>query len=237
MRKDGREDHDFRPVVIQPGYIDNVPGSAMIELGKTRVICTATFESRVPHFLRDSDRGWIAADYAMLPGSTGNRRTQRERDRVNNRNIEIQRFLGRALRNTINLKAIKGFTISVDADVIRADGSTRCASLNSGMVSLVKCLRYLVFENVLADMPKIEMIAAVSIGVKGQHILVDLDYEEDFSVDADINIVSSEKGAIIEVEAFVEEKPVEREVFLKVVELGIEKNMEIIQILKKCLDM
>lgn len=233
MREDGRENHQLREIRIVPDYVDNVPGSVFIEQGNNKIICSATYENRVPFFLKESKKGWIAAEYSMLPGSTGNRRVGRERDRKNNRNIEIQRFLGRALRNTFDLKVIDGMTIFIDTDVIQADGSTRCASLNSGMVALVKTLRHLVYENLIADLPEIEVISAVSIGVKDNDILVDLTFEEDSLVDADINIVSSEKGNVIEVQAFAEENPIAKELFHQAIDIGIEKNFELIKLLKK----
>lgn len=218
---------------IIPGYIKKVPASVLIGQGDTRVLCTATYETKVPHFLRGGNKGWIVAEYSMLPGSTGNQRMNRERQRVNNRSIEIQRFIGRALRTTFNLKKIEGMTIYIDSDVLEADGSTRCASLNCGMVTLVKALKYLVFENMLADLPEIEMISAVSIGVKGGDLLADLTYQEDFKADADISIISSEKGNIVEVEAFAEENTISNEIFKRAIDLGIEKNLEIIEELKK----
>jgi len=233
MREDGRENFQLRDMKIVPGYIDNVPGSLLIEQGNTKIVCSATVENRVPFFLKESGKGWIAAEYAMLPGSTGNRRSAREREKKNNRNIEIQRFIGRALRNTFDLKVIRGMTIFIDIDVIQADGSTRCTALNSGMIALTKTLRYLVYENLIADLPEIEVISAVSIGVKDEEILIDLTFEEDAAVDADINIVSSEKGNIIEVQAFAEENPVAKEMFQKAIDIGVEKNLEITKLLKK----
>ena len=233
MREDGRENFQLRDMKIVPGYIDNVPGSLLIEQGNTKIVCSATVENRVPFFLKESGKGWVAAEYAMLPGSTGNRRNAREREKKNNRNIEIQRFIGRALRNTFDLSVTQGMTIFIDTDVIQADGSTRCAALNSGMIALTKALRYLVYENLIADLPEIEVISAVSIGVKDQEILVDLTFKEDSLVDADINIVSSEKGNIIEVQAFAEESPVAKELFHKAIDIGVEKNLEITKLLKK----
>ncbi len=233
MRKDDRENHQLREMKIIPGYVKNIPGSVLIEQGDTRVLCTATCEAKVPYFLKNSGKGWIAAEYAMLPGSTGSQRKNRERQKVNNRNIEIQRFVGRALRNTFDLAIIDGWTIFIDTDVLQADGSTRCASINGGMLTLVKSLHHMVYENQIRDLPPIEWIAAVSIGVKGDEILVDLTYKEDTSVDADINIVSSEKGNIIEVQAFAEESPISKDIFQKVIDLGLEKNLEIIETLKQ----
>jgi ribonuclease PH len=233
MRHDGRADDQLREIKVTPDYIKNIPGSVLMEQGDTRVLCTAIYETKVPHFLKNSDKGWVTAEYAMLPGSTGAQRTLRERQRINNRNVEIQRFISRALRNTFDLKIIEGKTIYIDTDVLQADGGTRCASINGGMLALVKALRKMVFENILRQLPAIEWIAAVSVGVRDDAILADLDYKEDFAVDADINIVSSEKGNIVEVQAFAEEAPISREAFLKAVDLGVQKNLEIIEILKK----
>lgn len=234
-RQDGRGNDQLREIMLIPGYIRNAPGSVLIEQGNTRVLCTATYEERVPYFLKNSGKGWIQSEYSMLPGSTGNERVVRERQKLNKRNIEIQRFIGRALRTTFNLKAIDGINISIDTDVLQADGGTRCASLNGGMVALDKALRHLVFENVIRDMPKLKYIAAVSIGVKGSELLVDLDYKEDSTADADINIVSSEDGNIVEVQALCEEKQVAPDVLHQVIDLGIIKNLEIIAQLKKSL--
>lgn len=233
MRKDGRENDQLREIKLVPGYVKNIAGSALIEQGDTRVLCTAVCEARVPFFLKNSGKGWVAAEYGMLPGSTGSQRSQRERQKVNNRNIEIQRFVGRALRNTFDLSKIDGWSIFVDSDVLQADGGTRCASINGGMTALARALRHMVFENQLRDLPDIEWIAAVSVGVKNNEILADLTYKEDASADADINIVSSEKGNIVEVQAFAEENPISKEIFHKVIDLGVEKNLEIIEILKK----
>jgi ribonuclease PH len=234
LRKDGRAYNHMREIIITPDYIKNVPGSVLIEQGDTRVVCTATYDSKVPFFLKNSDKGWIQAEYSMLPGSTGNQRVMRERQRVNNRHVEIQRMIGRALRTTFSLKTINGMTICIDADVIQADGGTRCASINSGMVALVKALKYLVFENLIPDLPDITFIAAVSIGVIDGEILVDLNYQEDFEAGADINIVSSEKGDLVEVQALAEENFIPRAIFQQVVETGVKKNLEIIEKLKKC---
>ena len=233
MRHDGRENHQLRTLKLIPGYIKNVPASALIEMGDTRVVCTGLYEEKVPFFLKGENKGWVTAEYSMLPGSTGNERVNRERTRINNRHIEIQRFLGRALRTTFDLRKINGKTIHIDTDVIQADGSTRCASINAGTVVLMKVLKHLVYETIIADLPEFQWIAAVSIGVKDREILVDLDYKEDFETDADINIVSSEKGNIVEVQAFGEEKTIPKDIFQKVIEIGVEKNLEIIKELQK----
>lgn len=235
MRSDGRENDQLREIILTPDYLKNVPGSVFVQQGDTHVVCSAIYETRVPHFLRNSNKGWVSAEYSMLPGSTGNQRVMRERNRVNNRHVEIQRFIGRALRTTFDLKKIAGINITLDTDVIQADGGTRCASINGAMLALVKCLRHMVFENIIKDMPKIHLIAAVSIGVLGGDILADLNYEEDFKADADINIVSSEKGHIVEVQAFAEETTIPQSVFQEVMNLGTMKNLEIIEQMKQIL--
>jgi len=233
MRKDSREPTELRPLHIIPDYVARVPGSALLEQGDTRVIATATCDTKVPYFMRDTGKGWIAAEYSMLPGSTGRRRLPRERQKAHNRHIEIQRFIDRALRNTISLKAIENMTVFIDTDVVQADGSTRCASLNAGMLVLAKLLKHLVYEQQIADLPQIEWIAAVSVGIRDDAILVDLTYEEDVKTDADISVVSSEKGQIVEVQAFAEEHPVDLDLYRQAVEIAVEKNREIIEILKR----
>ena len=233
MRPDNRKDDDLREIRIVPDYIGNMPGSVLMEQGKTRVVATASYENKTPYFLKDSDKGWINAEYAMLPGSVGPQRLKRERNRTHYRHIEIQRFIGRALRNMFDMKDINGKTFFVDTDVIQADGSTRCVALNAAMLAVVKMLKHLVFENMMAEMPELELISAVSIGIKGDGLLVDLNYEEDSTADADINIVSSEKKNIIEIEAFAEEKPVSSRLTRKAIDLGMEKNLALIQTFKK----
>jgi len=233
MRANDRPNHELRPIAFIPGYVRNVPGSVLCEQGHTRLVATATFEDRVPPFLKRSGRGWITAEYAMLPGSSGNQRVARERTKINNRSGEIQRFIGRALRTVLDTKALGERTITLDADVIQADGSTRCASLNASFLALVLALKHLVFEQVIADFPPFRPIAAVSIGVKDGELFADLDYEEDSRIDSDINIVSNADGALIEVQSFCEGIPLPQELFQKAIALGVEKNIEIIALMKK----
>jgi ribonuclease PH len=232
MRPDNRKENDIRKIHIVPDYIDNMPGSVLMEQGNTRVVATASFENKTAYFLKESDKGWINAEYSMIPGSVGPQRLKRERNRTHYRHIEIQRFIGRALRNMFDMKHISGRTLFVDTDVIQADGSTRCVALNAAMLVVVQLLKHLVFENMMADMPELEIISAVSIGIKEDNILVDLNYEEDSTADADINIVSSEKKNIIEIEVFAEEKPVSSKLTRKAIELGINKNLELIEIFR-----
>jgi ribonuclease PH len=235
MRVADRSGQQLRPISFIPGYINHVPGSVLCEQGNTRVVATATIEEKTPHFLKKSGQGWITAEYAMLPGSSGNQRISRERGKINNRSGEIQRFISRALRTVVNLKEIGARTITLDADVIQADGSTRCASLNAGFLALVFALKYLVYEQLIADFPAFQFVAAVSIGVRDREILADLDYEEDSRVDSDINIVSMEDGSLIEVQSFCERRPLAIDLFQQSLALGLEKNREIIALQKKTL--
>ena len=234
MRKDGRDLLDIRKINVQDKYISNQPASLLYEQGQTRVICTATFSDKVPYFAKNEKKGWISAEYAMLPASTGKQRFFRERNgRVDKRNIEIQRFVGRALRNVINLKKIGDYNIFIDSDVLEADGGTRCAAVNGGVLTLIKLLKHLVFENLLYEVPEYELVTAVSVGIKDGEILADIDFEEGWVVFTHINIVSSEKGNIIEVMGFAEESPVPKDLFYKALDIALEKNDEIIKILKE----
>ncbi|MDD8012597.1 MAG: ribonuclease PH [Acidobacteriota bacterium] len=233
MRANDRSAAELRPITFVPGYVRSVPGSALCEQGHTRVVATATIEDRVPFFLKKSGRGWITAEYAMLPGSSGNQRIARERGKINNRSGEIQRFIGRALRTVLDTQALGERTVTLDADVIQADGGTRCASLNASFLALVLSLKHLVYEQVIADFPVFRFIAAVAIGVCGKEILVDLDYEEDSRCDSDINIVSTGDGDLVEVQSFCEGAPLPPELFARAIALGVDKNREIIAIQQK----
>jgi len=229
MRKVSRKDDELRPLRFTPGYIRQVPGSVLVEQGETRVVCTATIDNRVPHFMKNSGQGWITAEYSMLPGSCGKQRVSRERLKVNNRHGEIQRFVGRALRAICSMKAIGERTITLDADVIQADGSTRCASLNGSVVALVLALRHLVYEQIIPEFPQISFLAAVSLGVRTGGILIDLDYEEDSQVDMDLNVVSNIDERIVEIQGFAEQRAVDFSLFQEMVRLAMAKNLEIIQ--------
>jgi ribonuclease PH len=235
MRANDRPGRQLRPITFVPGYIRGVPGSVLCEQGNTRVVATATIEEKTPNFLKKSGLGWITAEYAMLPGSSGNQRVARERGKINNRSGEIQRFIGRALRAAVDAKEIGARTITLDTDVIQADGSTRCASLNAGFLALILALKYLVYEQMIADFPAFRFMAAVSVGVMGQEVLADLDYDEDSRADSDINIVSLDDGSLIEVQSFCERRPLDMGLFQQALALGVEKNLEIIGLQKKIL--
>jgi len=208
MRLDGRKATELRPVRIIPGFIRHVHGSVLIEVGHTRVICTATVEEQVPQFLRDSGSGWVTAEYGMLPGS-GDTRIPREaaRGRVGGRTHEIQRLIGRSLRAVTNLTALGARTIWVDCDVIEADGGTRTASITGAYVALALATRRLLAEGKLAAKPLTGSVAAVSCGIIEGRPLLDLCYAEDSKAEVDMNFVMTGAGRFVEVQGTAESKP------------------------------
>lgn len=220
----------IRPLSIQPGFLLRVP-SALIVQGNTQVLCSATTEEKVPPFikeLKDKKRGWLKAEYSMLPTAGGLQRQQRERNRYNSRNLEIERFIGRALRTVIDLKNMGQRTITVDCDVLQADGGTRCASVIGGVVALNQLFRHLVFENLMADIPPMKLLSAISVGSKGERILLDMDYQQDLGADCDINVVSDENGDLVEATAFVEGRALNRKMYSEAIDLAIQTNSAII---------
>jgi ribonuclease PH len=208
MRADGRKGAELRPVKITTGFIRHVPGSLLIEVGDTRVICTATVEDQVPPFLRETNRGWVTAEYGMLPGS-GNTRIAREaaRGRVGGRTHEIQRLIGRSLRAVTNLELLGPRTVWLDCDVIQADGGTRTASITGAYVALVLAVRRLLADGVIAADPLTGSVAAVSAGVVDGRCVLDLRYEEDARAEVDMNFVMTGRGRFVEVQGTAESKP------------------------------
>ncbi len=208
QRSDGRQDGESRPLSITPGYIQNVDGSVLIELGATRVICTASVEESVPVFLRDSGRGWVTAEYGMLPGSSSTRiPREATRGKIGGRTQEIQRLIGRSLRGIIDLAALGPRTIWLDCDVIQADGGTRTASITGGYVALGLALRQLQKRGLVKSNPLRNSVAAVSVGVVGGRVLADLCYEEDSRADVDLNLVMTGDGQFVEIQGTAEANP------------------------------
>jgi ribonuclease PH len=204
MRFDGRANDEMRPVLITPGYLDHPEGSALIEVGRTRVICTASVEERVPHWLRDQNRGWVTAEYGMLPRST-HQRTPRETRGPRDRTQEIRRLIGRSLRAGVDLKLLGERTVTIDCDVIQADGGTRTASITGGYVALALALRKLIKGGLLSPRVLGSSIAATSVGVVQDQILLDLNYEEDSQAQVDFNVVMTAAGEYVEVQGTAEE--------------------------------
>jgi ribonuclease PH len=202
---------DHRPVSIEPGFVRTATGSCLYEQGETRVICTASATDSVPRWLEGSGRGWVTAEYAMLPASTGERKERdSKRGRPDGRAVEIQRLIGRSLRGVVDLSALAEHAVYVDCDVLQADGGTRCASITGGYVALRLATEKLLEGGALERDPLNGSVAAISCGVVGGEALCDLDYAEDSSAEVDANVVMTGDGGLVEVQATAERTPVSR---------------------------
>ncbi len=211
MRPSGRQPGELRPVRIQRRYTRHAEGSVLVEFGDTRVLCTASVEERVPAFLKESGRGWVSAEYGMLPRST-NTRTEREaaRGRQTGRTQEIQRLIGRALRAVIDLSALGSRSIQVDCDVLQADGGTRTAAITGAFVAVHDALAWLQSRNLLAALPVRDFVAAVSVGIYQGVPVLDLDYAEDAACGTDMNVVMTGAGRFVELQGTAEGEPFSR---------------------------
>jgi ribonuclease PH len=202
---------DHRPVKIEPSFVRTATGSCLYEQGETRVICTASATDRVPRWLEGTGRGWVTAEYAMLPASTGERKERDiKRGRPDGRGVEIQRLIGRSLRGVVDLNALAEHSIYVDCDVLQADGGTRCASITGGYVALRLALLKLLEDGALTRDPLTGSVAAISCGVVDGTSLCDLDYSEDSTAEVDANVVMTGEGGLVEVQATAERTPVSR---------------------------
>jgi ribonuclease PH len=210
-RRDGRKPDDLRALVFERDYTEFAPGSVLVSMGKTKVLCTASVEERIPPWMRGSGRGWVTAEYSMLPASTGDRK-QRDitKGRLDGRSVEIQRLIGRSLRGVVDFAALGERSVYVDCDVLQADGGTRCASITGGFVALELALRRLVTDGKLSQLPLTGSVAAVSCGIVGGVALLDLDYPEDSSAEVDANVVMTGDGGLVEVQATAERTPLSR---------------------------
>ncbi len=212
LRPDGRTPEQLREVRLTRGVMKHAEGSVLIEVGLTRVVCTASVEDKVPPFLRNQGKGWVTAEYAMLPRATRSR-TSREssQGKVGGRTHEIQRLIGRALRSVVTLAALGERTIWLDCDVLQADGGTRTASITGAYVALHEAVAGLVAQGKLAALPLTDTVAAVSVGIVGGRTLLDLTYEEDSQAEVDMNVVMTGRGELIEVQGTAEGRPFTRE--------------------------
>src|SRR5436309_1809331 len=210
-RSYSRSPDQLRPVTVEPGFVRTATGSALISMGETRVICTASVQESVPRWLAGSGRGWVTAEYGMLPASTGERK-QRDisKGRLDGRTVEIQRLIGRSLRGVVDFTAMGERTIYVDCDVLQADGGTRCASITGGMVALRLACEGLVEQGRLGAVPLTGAVAAVSCGIVDGVALLDLDYSEDSTAEVDANVVMTGDGGLVEVQATAERTPLSR---------------------------
>jgi ribonuclease PH len=220
-RSDGRKPAELRPTRITPGFLAHAEGSVLIEVGRTRVVCAASVEDRVPPFLRNTGKGWVTAEYGMLPRATTTR-TQRESTagKVGGRTQEIQRLIGRSLRSVTRLAELGERTIWVDCDVLQADGGTRTASITGGFVALVLALQRLRDTGFLKTVPVQDHVAATSVGVVGGTAMLDLAYDEDSRAEVDMNIVKTGDGRFIEVQGTAEGPPFERAALDSLMELA-----------------
>ncbi len=210
-RSYGRPHDQLRPLSVEPGFVRPAAGSALISMGETRVICTASVQESVPRWMAGSGRGWVTAEYGMLPASTGERKARDvTKGRADGRTVEIQRLIGRSLRGVVDFKALGERTIYIDCDVLQADGGTRCASITGGMVALRLALDKLVAEGKLERVPLTGTVAAVSCGIVAGVPLLDLDYSEDSTAEVDANVVMTGEGGLIEVQATAERTPLSR---------------------------
>ncbi len=223
MRHDGRTSDQMRPLKITPNFTKNATGSALVEFGDTRVLCTAMIEDGVPGFLRNAQppQGWLTAEYSMLPGSTLTR-SKRDRQNVSGRTQEIQRLIGRAVRGIIDLAACPDLTIQLDCDVLQADGGTRTASITGAYVALSLAVGKLLRTGRLKRNPLRDGVAALSVGLKNGEFLVDLNYVEDSSAELDMNVVMTHSGKILEIQGTAEKGAFEKHQVLKIMELAEE---------------
>jgi len=231
MRPSTRAADEMRPVHLTRNFVQHAEGSALVEFGATRVICTASVEDRVPPFLKGKGQGWVTAEYGMLPRST-HTRMQREaaRGRQDGRTMEIQRLIGRALRAVVNLEALGERTITIDCDVIQADGGTRTAAITGGFVALADAVRYLVGKGTIRKNPLYGQVASVSVGIYRGIPVLDLDYAEDSEAETDMNVVMNDAGAFIELQGTAEGHAFHQEELLAMLALS---RVGIEQLLKK----
>jgi ribonuclease PH len=235
MRHDGRNAKQLRPVTIDTDYLVHPEGSVLITVGQTKVICTATIEDRVPHFLRGQGKGWITAEYSMLPRATGSR-TQREasKGKIGGRTMEIQRLIGRALRAVVNLEALGERTLWIDCDVIQADGGTRTASITGAFVAMTMAIAKLQDDKQLPEFPVTDFLAATSVGIDGElGAILDLNYIEDSSANVDMNIIQTGSGQFVELQGTGEEATFTRQQLNEMLDLGDEGIQQLIAIQKE----
>ena len=238
MRSDGRASDDLRPVKIIPDFIKNAEGSVLIETGNTRVIVTATVEDGVPAFLKGANKGWVTGEYGMLPRST-EERTPREsaRGRQSGRTLEIQRMIGRSLRAVTDLKALGERTVWLDCDVIQADGGTRTASVTGAFVALALALERMVAAGILRSVPLTDSLAATSVGIVDNQLLLDLAYDEDSRAQVDMNVVMAGSGRFVEVQASAEGRPYTNQELQELVDLAVGGIRQLTKIQQELLQM
>lgn len=236
VRPDQRAPNELRPLEIIPNFISSAEGSALIRLGETQVICTASVDDGVPAFQKGSGRGWITSEYAMIPRATSSR-TSREstRGRPSGRTMEIQRLIGRSLRAVVDMEALGERTVWIDCDVIRADGGTRTASVTGSLVALGLAVQKLQDQRALKKNPLKDYLAAISVGIVGEELLLDLSYAEDSSAEVDMNVVMTGAGTLVEAQATAEGRTFSVEDLNKLIELARPAIQHLIEVQKSIL--
>lgn len=221
MRPSGRSADQMRDIEMTPSYSAHAEGSCLVKFGNTHVLCTASFEDRTPPWLRDTGKGWVTAEYGMLPRSTHSRMNREAaKGKQSGRTQEIQRLIGRAMRAVVDLTKLNEKQVRIDCDVIQADGGTRTASISGAYVALHQCFTWMIGEGIIKEMPFTDSIAAISCGIyKGTPVL-DLDYPEDSAAETDANFVLTGKGGIVEIQSTAEEEPFSEEEFLRLLRLA-----------------
>ena len=235
-RIDGRKNDEIRNIKITRNFLKHPQGSILIEMGETKVICTAMVEDRVPPFLKGSNSGWVTAEYSMIPGSTISRKVRdASRGKIEGRSHEIQRLIGRALRSVVSLEELGERTVWIDCDVIQADGGTRTASITGAFVALVDALGKLLKDGQLSHIPVRSFLSAISVGIVDGNRLLDLCYAEDSNAKVDMNIVMTDKGEFVELQGTGEESPFSIDDLNELIRLGQKGNSELIKLQKEAL--
>lgn len=235
-RPSGRQPNQLRDIILTPNFTKHAEGSVLVEFGDTRVLCNATVEESVPRFLKGSGKGWVTAEYGMLPRSTGTRMDREAaRGKQSGRSLEIQRLIGRSLRAAVNLEALGENTIKVDCDVIQADGGTRTASITGGCVALVEALNFMQRRKLIDTDPLQQLVASVSVGIFQGQAVLDLDYAEDSNAETDMNIVMTDSGGFIELQGTGEDGDFSHNQLLEMVGLAEQGINTLVEKQKQCL--
>lgn len=234
VRLEGRKFDELRKTTIDRNYLKYPEGSVLITQGSTKVIVTASVMETVPRFLADTGSGWITAEYSMLPRAT---HTRNQRDRNRGRTQEIQRLIGRSLRAAFNYEKLGERTIRIDCDVIQADGGTRCASITGAFVAVFDAINYLYNQQLIYDFPHYKVVAAISLGIKNDEILLDLNYDEDSKTDVDFNLIMNENSEIIEIQGTAEGATFTRKQLDDILKLGEEGILQLVNLQKNVLNL
>lgn len=236
QRSDGRTPDQLRPITFERGFTKHAQGSVLASFGETRVLCTAFVQDGVPHFLKGKGKGWVTAEYSMLPSSTQDRKQREKGARVDGRSVEIQRLIGRSLRAIVDMKALTERTIWIDCDVLQADGGTRTAAISGAYVALMDAVTWMDEKRLLRKWPIETALGAVSVGVVGGRPLLDLCYEEDKNAGSDMNLVMTGKGEFVEVQGAAEGAAFSRDELNSLIDLGEGGIREIFDIQKAALE-